>query len=580
MIKFLTTNRLAKALTRFRPKISLGKDGKGLTIKFALFCLLIGFAAMFVRAYQSHGEVSDEIRDAIELTEPSGQGSAGLALLPPTFPLVGKGIGVFLALVGFIISLFIKSEAGKESRRAKLIVISLWFAAFAGLISWLPADVLETQAAISGKALAGETPSIPVYIGKLALVGLLILSAPIMAMYYYRLSLMDQYVVRSFLSPFFLCMFAFVAIWIIEGVQDDGTILAVMKPGEIVSFYLAQIPYVILFVMPIVFLLAGLFALSNMSRANELISMIGTGRSVSRVLLPLFVTAAYASLVCLALKYEWAPNSVGYKEAVLATASQKQYSKITGQKTIKDIWAKRGWMYVNEVDRRTWFVGAVPLKLSDPMADIVIWEMDDSGQPTTIWKATRGRWIQDSSPPEWIFTGVTIYNYGRDHIPRMESKRAMRITGWKETPWIVLSSSQAPEYLGMQGLTMYLNANKDFDSVGSATYRTNRHYIFAEPLGCFVMLLVAAPLGVVYSRRGALGGVAGAIIIFALMYIMRGTLLAMGQTNKISPWIAAWGTNLTISIIGLCLLWFRARNRELPKFSSLFGFRRKHSTVS
>ncbi len=375
-------------------------------------------------------------------------------------------------------------------------------------------------------------------------------------------------------------MFAFVAIWIIAGITDDGPILATMKPSQLASLYLAQIPFVILFVMPIVFLLAGLFALSNMSRANELISMIGTGRSVTRVLMPLFITGAYASLVCLALKYEWSPNSKGYKEAVLNTANQERYAKKAGQTLIKDIWAKRGWMYTNKVDRRTWFVGAVPLKLSDPMADIVIWQMDSSGQPSTIWKAARGRWIWDASPPEWVFTGVTIYNYGKDHIPRIENRRAMRITGWKETPWMVLSSSQDPAYLGMPGLTMYLNANQDVDEVSTAPFRTNRFDIFAEPAVCFAMLLVAAPLGVVYSRRGAIGGVAGAIGVFALMYIMRGTLLAMGQSNRISPWIAAWGTNLIISSIGLCLLWFRARNRELPKLSEIFRFRRSRSTVS
>ncbi len=580
MIKFLTTKRLEAVLNSIRAKISLNTDGKGLAIKFALGCLLFGLTVSFLRAYQTYDETSVEIQRALELTDPSAQGVTGLALLPPVFPLVGKGIAVFLSLVGFVISLLIRYRAASASRREKLIVIAFWFAALAGLMSWLPTDILETQAAISGKALAGETPSIPVYIGKLALVGLLILSAPIVAMYYYRLRLMDQYVVRSFLSPFSLCMFAFVAIWIIAGLTDDGPLLASMTPAQLASLYLAQIPFVILFVMPIVFLLAGLFTLSNMSRANELITMIGTGRSVTRVLMPLFITAAYASLVCLALKYEWAPQSEGYKEAVLITAYQEKHAKLAGQEPTKDIWAKRGWMYVNKVDRRTWFVGAVPLKLSDPMADIVIWEMDDSGQPITIWKAARARWIWDASPPEWVFTGVTIYNYEKDHIPRIENRRAMRITGWKETPWGVLSSSQDPSYLGMQGLTMYLNANEDSDAIGTAPFRTNRFYIFAEPASCFVMLLVAAPLGVVYSRRGAIGGVAGAIGIFAMMYIMRGTLLAMGQSNRISPMFAAWGTNLIISIIGLCLLWFRARNRELPKISEIFRFRRTGSTVS
>ncbi len=142
MIKFLTTKRLASVLNNIRAKISLNNDSKGLAIKFVLGSLLFGLTVLFWRAYQTYGETSAEIQRALELTDPSVQGGTGLALLPPTFPLVGKGIGVFLSLVGFVISLLIRNRAAGETRREKLIVIALWFAALAGLMSWLPGDVL------------------------------------------------------------------------------------------------------------------------------------------------------------------------------------------------------------------------------------------------------------------------------------------------------------------------------------------------------------------------------------------------------------------------------------------------------
>ncbi|MCK5923798.1 MAG: hypothetical protein KAG66_22885, partial [Methylococcales bacterium] len=190
MIKFLTSNRLAKAIKKYREKSSGAGDGKGLAIKVALACLLVGLSVLFMRAYRTHSDTSEDMRAAIALTEGMEQGDNALALLPPTFPLVGKGVGVFLALIGFVLSLLIKNRVDGESRRSRLIIAALWFAAIAALISWLPADILKTQAAISGKALAGETPSIPVYFGKLALVGFLILSPPIMASFYFRISLM------------------------------------------------------------------------------------------------------------------------------------------------------------------------------------------------------------------------------------------------------------------------------------------------------------------------------------------------------------------------------------------------------
>jgi lipopolysaccharide export LptBFGC system permease protein LptF len=132
---------------------------------------------------------------------------------------------------------------------------------------------------------------------------------------------------------------------------------------------------------------------------------------------------------------------------------------------------------------------------------------------------------------------------------------------------------------------MYLNANRDRDARSLASFRTNWWYIFAEPLACFAMILVAAPLGIVYSRRGVMGGVTGAICLFAMMYVMRGTFLAMGHSDRMSPFVAAWLTNVLISAIGLVLLWFRAQNRELPKLKTLLRmpfqrFTRRGTTVS
>ena len=54
-----------------------------------------------------------------------------------------------------------------------------------------------------------------------------------------------------------------------------------------------------------------------MSKSNEFIGMIGSGRSVLRILAPIFIIGTYSSLITLAFKYEWAPSSVGYSEALM-----------------------------------------------------------------------------------------------------------------------------------------------------------------------------------------------------------------------------------------------------------------------
>jgi len=93
------------------------------------------------------------------------------------------------------------------------------------------------------------------------------------------------------------------------------------------------------------------------------------------------------------------------------------------------------------------------------------------------------------------------------------------------------------------------------------------------PWACFVVVFLAAPLGIVYSRRGVLAGVAGAIFFFAANTFLSYLMLAFGKGARTSPFIAAWSSNLLFGAIGAYLLYLRSSNRELPKLSRLFRFR-------
>ncbi|MDA7920764.1 LptF/LptG family permease [Verrucomicrobiales bacterium] len=566
MIDFLTRNPVFRFYKWLFVKgrdsfVSLTEKGdKGpLVIKVCMAVLFFSMASVFLSTWGDY-------RDAG--TSQLGLESGPATELPPVAPIIWRGLSVVLALLGVVAAFLIRPTRSNRNQQ-RFIIIALWMAALAGLASWLPPDVIATQRALTGKALAGETPSIVAYFGQVVLVASLIISIPLAAWLYFRLSLMDRYVVQSFLSPFLFCLFSFTAIWVIADMNDHSKYLAQMKDGQAITYYIVQIPFVILFVMPIVMLLAGLFSLTTLSKSNELISMIGAGRSVTRILMPLFIIGLYSSMICLAFKFQWAPTSVGTSDAMMESARAKFRAKRKGEEVEPVLYSKRGWMHVNEPDQRTWFVGAVPLKLSDPMSDVVVAKLDDKGQPQVVWIAKRAKWVWNTVPPQWQLFSVTVYTYDAERIPRMTRHAQLTIDDWSETPWKVLSSAQNPEYLGMPGLTMYLDANADMNDDRLAAFRTNRWNIFAEPFTCFVMILVAAPLGVVYSRRGGMAGVTGAIILFAMMYLMRTTFIALGQGSNMGPFLAAWLTNFIIATIGLFLLAFRARNREIPKLRNL-----------
>ena len=85
------------------------------------------------------------------------------------------------------------------------------------------------------------------------------------------------------------------------------------------------------------------------------------------------------------------------------------------------------------------------------------------------------------------------------------------------------------------------------------------------------MAFIAAPLGIVFSRRAVLASVAASIFIFFIFLFLMFFFLALGKGNHVSPVVAAWTPNAALVVIGSYLLYLRSTNREAFKFS----FRKK-----
>ena len=67
-----------------------------------------------------------------------------------------------------------------------------------------------------------------------------------------------------------------------------------------------------------------------------------------------------------------------------------------------------------------------------------------------------------------------------------------------------------------------------------APYQTQWHYRWALPLGCLITVLLATPLGIYFSRRGAGGGVFLAVILSGLMLLLTSISVALGESGTLA----------------------------------------------
>lgn len=366
---------------------------------------------------------------------------------------------------------------------------------------------------------------------------------------------LDRYVVRHFLLAYFYCIAGFISIWFIFDVSDNISTFLDQRISRllILQYYLTQVPQILVILLPVAILLALLFSLGRMSRSNEIVSMLTSGVSLPRILAPLLLIGLLTTAASTALNYSMAPHGeYAHKKLLEDPSSSRRALGLTAQ------------IFRNRTDNRTWFIQQF-YPGENVFNTVHIVQQDTNDNIVKTYIATRA--VYNPETRAWDFQQLKIVHYDEagnvtQTIPYTES---LVITDWSETPFRLSSANVRAEHLSVPELRDYLQFNSDFPTTLLAPFATHLQYRVALPWTCTVVALIAASLGVGYSRRGILSSVAAAILlVFAMNFVIH-LFLALGEGARIPTWAAAWTPNLVFGTIGLVLLYYRATNREPPR---------------
>jgi lipopolysaccharide export system permease protein len=373
--------------------------------------------------------------------------------------------------------------------------------------------------------------------------------------------LLDRYVIRNFLQIYFYCIAGFISIWLIFDVSDNISTFIDQHVGLrlVIRYYATQLPQVFIILLPVSLLLSLLFALGRMSRANEVVSMLTAGVSLTRVLLPLIGIGLLTVAASMALNYSLAPHAELARKMFISEVQARPGRYIQGQ------------IFRNRTDSRTWFVQNF-LHGGNTFNNVQVLQQDANDNIVTNYVATRAFYRPETKT--WELENVKVVHY--DHAGNILDEQiypSLKIEHWSETPFRLGSANERAEFLSLPELREYLHFNADFPATLLAPFRTHLQYRLALPWTCFVVVCIAAPLGIGYSRRGVLSSVAAAVFLVFSMNFLVHLFLALGEGYRVPAWIAAWTPNILFTAIGLYLLYLRAFNREPPSFH-LFTARR------
>ena len=351
--------------------------------------------------------------------------------------------------------------------------------------------------------------------------------------------LLDRYVLVSWLRLFSITAlgFPFVAIMIdmterLTKLLDQG-----LTFGQIAVSYVYAFPEYMALVMPAAVLFATVFTVGSMARHAELTAAKAGGVSFHRLVAPLFIAAAIAAVVAVAV----GELSVG------TTAKRKVLQK---ERPARATISKFNFVYRAD---QGWVYAIRSLDVSSRTLRQLLLEREGTGPayPSLVVTADSATWSDSASAWRlWHGESRVIADAAHQYTFGFHS---LQLAAMTQTPVDLLAESKAPEEMRYEELGRYIEALQRAGNESGALEVAHALKI-AVPAACLVIALFGAPLAVASPRSGTAFGIAVSLGTTIVYLMLTQIAKAVGAGGVVPPLVAAWLPNAVFLLAGLVLL--------------------------
>jgi lipopolysaccharide export system permease protein len=352
---------------------------------------------------------------------------------------------------------------------------------------------------------------------------------------------LPSYLIRQFLRHFALMLFAFVALLQLFDLLKNGNDVIDEHGGEVfslVQYAGLRLPELVTFILPFAVLIGSLLTLAKFSHANEIVALKTTGRSLYRVMAWLAPAGLLIAVVQFVLADQLVPHT--QRALDLFSAQSEERKSARAEQGNRAIWLREGLLLVR-----------VDYVVDDGhrLYGVSLFERSEEGHllgRISAEQAVNGDGV-------WTLSDVERLTFTEEGGSEFEILDTLK--------WDTALTPQQFKELSLPPSRLSLMENLDFiENPGYAThpphlYRTWVHERLSAPFASLVMILLAAPVAGRLSRQGGMGKsvIIGVLLGFAY-FISDGLLLAMGESGKIPPLLAAWTPLAAFASLGLAAL--------------------------
>jgi lipopolysaccharide export system permease protein len=348
------------------------------------------------------------------------------------------------------------------------------------------------------------------------------------------------------LGGFLIFFIAFDLIFDISRFQDKHLLFK-----DVAEYYVVTLPEILAdMVISISLLLACLYALTQLSRHNELTAMRAAGISLWRLALPFLAVGVVCGASVFALDELAVPQAAEKSKAIMERRENPGHDAN---------WTSR-LDFQNDAERRHWIIGSFNRVTSEMISPAVSWESID-GSTHRIF-AQRAVYTNG----EWCFINAVSWDKKVDEIAPLSATNHLFPIKLTETPASIRTeikinnmtpteAAKGPQ-LSIRELLGYLHWHPHLEAGKKASLLTQLQGRMAAPFTCLAVVLIALPFGMRGGRRNVFVGVAGSIFICFAYFILQRISFGLGVGGLISPVVAAWLPNVLFGGIGIVMLSF------------------------
>jgi lipopolysaccharide export system permease protein len=368
-------------------------------------------------------------------------------------------------------------------------------------------------------------------------------------------SIITRYVFKEMIAPFVVSVLVLTFIFLMTRILDITNLL-VNQRVDITSVFLLLIysmPYFLIFVMPMSVMLAILLTFLKLSADNEVVALKAGGYSTYGLLPPVFLFCFLGFLVTSFMCIRGLPwGRVSFKSLAFEVA-KSNIDLALEERTFNDSF-KGVTLFVSKVDMK-----------DRALTDIFLQDARRSDTVSTV-VAPKGQYFSD---PEKLTFQLRLYD-GVINQVSLDDKSWHSIDF--ETYDFNLDLARAmssvedcPKDEEEMSLAELRQALREASIKNDQYYLTlmEYHEKFALPFSCFVLGLIAVPLGIQSKDAKRSFGIILGLLVFLVYYVILSAGWVFGEAGIYPPIIGMWMPNLVVGVLSVYLMFMTANERPI-----------------